>query len=61
MIEPKIANGTADANAELSEKELDGVSGGGTADQTQQIKDVTMNKQKGAQKAADATDAYIRS
>jgi hypothetical protein len=69
MSEPKSANapastpdqlinsGTSTA-VELSEKEMDGVSGGGAVNV---IQDVTQNKQKTAIKAAEAMDAYIRS
>jgi hypothetical protein len=45
---------------ELTEAELDAVSGGGTKVMTQTV-DVTQNQQRTAIKAAEAADSYIRS
>jgi len=49
---------TKTAGIELSERELEKVSGGDTKPITQ---DVTVNKAKTADKAFNAMDAYIRS
>jgi bacteriocin-like protein len=50
-----------DANIELSEKDLESVSGGDKTDTFKQMQDMTNNKQTTAQKAADKADQYIRS
>jgi bacteriocin-like protein len=58
----ELVKTSKDASIELSDTDLNNVSGG-TATQTtitQMQQDVTLNKSKAANKAADATDAYIR-
>ncbi|HEX2818059.1 MAG TPA: hypothetical protein VHN39_16825 [Phenylobacterium sp.] len=52
------ANETPDA-AELADGQLDAVSGGGAAVKNPTV-DLTVNQQKGSEKAAAAADALIR-
>jgi len=54
----ELVKASKDASIELSDADLNNVSGGTKVQQMQQ--DTTLNKAKVAQKAADATDGYLR-
>jgi hypothetical protein len=59
MIESEKANGTTEANAELSEVELNSVAGGSTAE-AQPVKVVPPSQPTTQDKAFAIYDAYVR-